>query len=115
MSPSSQDRTGSPKYSWNFGQTVVERFTEKYPRGSHLLARLVGITYVRLCEILIDAVRSSKQLRWESLKIMIKQLEWEDWEDYKRLNPGARAKYLTIMKYQAEGDALDEQIAQNLT
>lgn len=59
------------KYSYQWSANVVNRFVEKYARGSNYLADLLSITNGELRHQLIMTLSSGNSLKWESLKRLI--------------------------------------------
>lgn len=95
-----------PKYSYDFGQNVVERFTEKYARATYFLADMLEISHEDLCFYLIKLVRSDNQVQWEAMKRVIKACQRESFHDFKRVPVADRRKYLTIVKWNAQDEAI---------
>lgn len=73
---------------------------------------MAGIRRETLMNSLIKYVRSGNQLAWESMKKMIKSLEYEKLPDFKGFSVEDRRKYLTYVKWSAQDDVLDDQILQ---
>jgi len=94
-------------YSYKFGQETVEAFTERYPRGTELLCKMAGISHHSLCQYLIRLVRDKNQVQWEAMKRIIKATQRENWEDFRRVPVLDRRKYLKLVKYNAQDEALD--------
>ena len=102
------------KYAHPWAQEIVEAFLEKQSRGTDNLCKIAGISHKQLCESLIHAVRLDNQLRWRSMKLMVKQARNDDFRDFKGVPVEERRKYLTIVKYNAEDVVLEEIKAENV-
>lgn len=100
------------RYSYEFGQEVVERFTEKYARATDFVAKMLGISHEDLCKRMIYQVRSANQLKWEATKRVIKLADREEFASYRRMPVKDRRKYLTYVYENAIDEELDEKIAQ---
>ena len=100
-------------YSYKFGQEVVQKFTERYVRGTYFVANMCGICHEELCERLISEVRESIQVDWESSKLVIKRAEVEHFRDYKHVPIADRRKYLKSVKDNAKEDYYNDKFAQN--
>lgn len=102
----------NPVYSRKWACEVVSSFQEKYSRATTILAIGCGISRDTLNETLISSVRTN-QLRWKSLKIMIKLINRDEGLQQilqdRRLTVEQRTKYLTYMKYLAEDLAIDDE------
>lgn len=114
MSNSKKENVSRLKYSYSFGQDVVEGIVEKLWRGTNLVARMSDITFNTFCSYLIKLVRQECQVQFEAMKLIIKWADKQDWEDYRHLEPEFRAKYLTYLKYCAHNVVLDRPPAENL-
>lgn len=86
------------KYSYKFGEKVVQQLTDRYARGTNLLARAADISSIQLKSYLILCVCNEEQLRWEVMKRMIKACEHETFAGYERLSRANRRKYLSYVK-----------------
>jgi len=95
-------------YSFKFGQNVVEEFTERYARGTDFLVKMSGTSHEKLCRYLILCVCSRNQVQWEAMKRMIKLCERESFTQYRSIPLEQRRKYLSIVKYNAQDQALSE-------
>ena len=95
-------------YSWKWAQPVVQRFVEKYARGTTIMAEIAGIDRRKLIEFMINCVRLDNQVEWIALKKMIKSFEHDNLRDYHSLPLAARRACLTSVKYYAESEAIDE-------
>ena len=80
------------KYSFKWGQSVVEQFIEKFARGTNFCAGMCGISSKALHLRLIYMVRCRRQIQWEAAKRVIRSFEQADWEDYRDLPVAARRK-----------------------
>ena len=100
--------SGSLIYSYGFGQRVVEEFTERYARGTDFLCKMSDITHEHLCRYLILCVCSKNQVQWEAMKKVIKLCERESFTQYRSVPLSDRVKYLSIVKYNAQDQALSE-------
>jgi len=94
-------------YSFKWAQQVVEDFTEKYARATSFVVKMSGISHKELCLRLIESVRRRNQLKWEATKRAWKELEHEDFGDFRGLDRVQRRKYLTAVKYSAVDSAID--------
>lgn len=94
-------------YSYRFGQETVEKFTERYARGTEFLCKMSGIRHRALCEYLIRLVRDKNQVQWEAMKRVIKSCQHEVFADFARIPVLERRKYLKLVKWNAQDEALD--------
>lgn len=101
-------------YSFGFGQSVVQAFTERYARGVNFVERMSGISHEEFSRYLIKCVCAKHQVQWEAMKRLVKQAEHMEWEDYRRLPLETRRKYLTYVKWNAQDEVLDQKILHSL-
>lgn len=97
-----------PIYSYQWAQSVVEAFLEKYARGAYFISRMAGISYQKLARYLIYLVSCDRQTKWEVMKRMIKRANRENFKDFATLDIEMRQKYLKYEKYDCENSVLDD-------
>lgn len=104
----------SPKnkyYSTKFAIGVVQNFLKSYRRGSYILARKLDISSENLFYLLTKYV-SSSQIKWEAIKIVIKQLQYDD------IKCNNIVEYLTNVKQMIAKDRIkwenDTEVKQNI-
>lgn len=100
---------GFPKYSYDWALNVVLAFVERYTRATDLFAKIADIPREKLLSYLISCVRCDKQIRWESMKRVIKSLNAYDFADFRKMDLQDRRNYLKYVKYEAEDFVLDDE------
>lgn len=101
------------KYSYEWAQNTVQKFTERYARGTYFVAKMLDICHEELCSRLILELRLQNQFEWEASKKVIKMCKNANFRDYKHISVMDRRKYLTIVKVNAKENVLSEKFAQN--
>lgn len=101
------------RYSYQWAQETVQKFTERYARGTYFVANMLGICHEEFCSRLILEIRLANQSEWEASKRVIKACKNANFRDYKHIEVGDRRKYLTIVKVNAKEDYLSDHFAQN--
>lgn len=71
---------------------------------------MMSLPKIAFIEYLIKNVRLDNQVRWESMKRIIKDSQHENFDEYRRLTDEQRVKYLTLVKYFAEDDEISSRI-----
>lgn len=99
--------TSNFKYGYAWAQGIVEAFTERYPRGTKILAENLGLPTVELARRLIFAVRQDKQLKWEAMKLVIKKIERGEAFMDGHFDTSEAKYYTKVMLYEAEDEILD--------
>lgn len=95
-------------YSFSFSKNVVIQFTEKYARGTDFICKMLHIPHEKFVRYLTKCVSDKKQLRWEQMKRLIKEVSENTIRDYVKLSSEDKRNWLTIMKFIIEDEILDE-------
>lgn len=93
-------------YSYPFSRDVVYSFRDSYPRGCMILRILSGRSTRDINEYLIKCFQSH-QLRWRSMKALIKMLDDYHYQDIKKLSKAEGKQMLSKLLQYADDFALD--------
>ncbi len=96
------------KYAHELASEVVLQFYEKYTRATDLLAKIADIPTSQLLQSMCRALEQENQVKWLAFKRMIKALRHDHWYNYQYIPVEDRRDYLTIVKYNAQDEALDD-------
>lgn len=98
----------SYKYPYNWSSEVVLRFYEKQTRATDLVAKIAGTSVHVILADMTRMLMRDNQVQFIALKKLIKQFQGQSWHDYSKLSVEQRRKYLTIVKWFAQDEAMSE-------
>lgn len=105
--------SNSYKYPYYWAEGIVTTFMEKYTRGCTFVALMAGISSTHLKKYCIHCIRLDNQVRWETIKLLVKRSNYKNFKDFEGLDVDMRQKYLTYEKYSCEDSVIEDIHAQN--
>jgi len=96
------------KYSWEWSADIVQTFTEKFWRGTDLLAKILEIPKKEVIIRATERLASGNSVRFEAIKRLIKALDKEEWEDYRHLELVDRQVLIMRYLWLHEDETLDD-------
>jgi len=94
------------KYAKEWASEQVLLFYERYTRATDLLAKIASIPTSQLLEGMTWSLASENQVNWIAYKRLIKGLRGDNWDNYKHLPVKMRRAYLTIVRSNAQDEAI---------